>query len=910
MQGLLKDEIRKALITYPKVFDTRLQAGLKRLIANSQIDFIPLRSNAHIRKLLLVQYFLQRKMEKVMGDIKEQKPLFLKLFLHESRICCSVIFPSSYDFNREQLLSIFNTLLPGIQDIPNSLYRWYHPEYAYQYCYVELEKLRGRALTTADLKHIEKALREQLLAIPPLTPALFWPYNEEESFRQIQLLRKEMQNPRELPHISILFQEQTLTSLEFMVHYVRPKAESKAGKGLTQTPFDLFWRFQKTLSHPFPIEIGAFSIKVPSSVFDVKGSINLLYARRFISKNLETIFGPFRDYNGGLFEKQQYYFEFIRVNLCDKIPLFDLFAEKVFYALHPVEARLALSLDDAENLLLAFSETLQNQQPVACAQKGTNVTVIKNPSGAESLASFSEIDDQNEIHAYLTVGNADYLCCIGENSRRQILNLLATKQRTQKKLKKLDLSFQEGAPPSLNPHLSSSDMRCRILSKLLFEGLMRLNRNGQPECAGALEYECLEGGLSYIFKLRSCYWSNGEKVTAIDYVTSWQRALREHISHPEQLFIIKNGRLFKEYKCDGKKLGIRALNPQTLEIELERPDPRFLHKLAQPFFFPLFGSMREPKWFNGPYLIRNRSQEGLLLEKNPYFWEKNNPFFEQIEIKWQNDVDKIYQLFQEGKTDWIGDPLSTLSTSLIEALENQGRLIKRKVNRRFSVHFNTQFYPLSSPSIRHALSLVIDRPLIAETIFPPSAPLKHPLYQESEAVALFDKGLKELGLTKETFPPLTFSYSHQTGREKLGLYLKNVWEKKLGITVHLQKNEWNLFRNKLEKGEFEITATIHETLEEAPLEFLERFEGSSSWNFSQWKQPAYRDWLLKAQESHDPKVRYECIKNAETILHEEAPFTPLFGCIHLFAHHPDLKDYFFDPEGCVDFCHARLEKEE
>jgi oligopeptide transport system substrate-binding protein len=381
------------------------------------------------------------------------------------------------------------------------------------------------------------------------------------------------------------------------------------------------------------------------------------------------------------------------------------------------------------------------------------------------------------------------------------------------------------------------------------------------------------------------------------------------ITWPEQLFVIKNGRLFKEFKCDEKKLGIRALDPKTLAIELERQDPLFLHKLAQPFFFPLFGSMREPKWFNGPYLIRNQSREGLLLERNPYFWETHRPCFEQIEIQWRNDVNGIYQLFQEGKTDWIGDPLSTLSPPLIQQLQQQGRLKKKKVNRRFLVHFNTQLPYLSSPRIRHALGLAIKRSLICEAIFPHSIPLQHPTFSNAEACDLFEIGLKELRLTKKSFPVLKFSYSHQTGREMLASCLQSHWENKLGINVCVERLEWNLFRNKLEKGEYEVTATIQETLENSPFEFFDRFEGSNSWNFSQWRHTQYRETLNQAHEFQDSQKRGALLKKTENILIEEAPFSPLLRCTHLFAHHEDLKNYLFDAEGCVDFCRAYIQQE-
>src|SRR5690606_25856689 len=156
---------------------------------------------------------------------------------------------------------------------------------------------------------------------------------------------------------------------------------------------------------------------------------------------------------------------------------------------------------------------------------------------------------------------------------RELLNTPIAEENT------LRLAFQEGSPPSLNPHYSAADMRCRLLNKLLFEGLTRLNPWGEPEPAGAASIEKSEGGLVYTFRLRKASWSNGEKVTAFDYAETWKWALEDFVSHPELLFVIKNARKRREKQCPLKEVGIRVIDPETLQVELEEADPEFLRKL-------------------------------------------------------------------------------------------------------------------------------------------------------------------------------------------------------------------------------------------------------------------------------------------------------------------------------------------
>jgi oligopeptide transport system substrate-binding protein len=827
-----------------------------------------------------------------------ENPLFIKLFRGPSRICISVVYPSSSAFKKEQILRTIDALLPGIAEVPRSFYLLHSPEFPYFFSYFEIDKLRGKEPSSRQLASITENLRRQILTSSPLTPAVFWPYNKEESHRQIQLLIREMSHKNEVPHASIHFQEQTDSSLEFLIHLVRPK--SSIPLLLENLPESLYFFHYShhEIQTPFLIEIDAFSIKIQSQLFNVRDSINLLYARRYLIKQLEMIIGPFRDYNGGLFEKQQDHFESVRFALASKIPYFDLFAEKVFYALHPFERWFSLKMSEVEELFQVFSDLICNQKP--CATKSTEksglFTVVKTENKIDFLR---EMQKNGKLSAYaqLTLGNYHYECFSIEVTE-QIQKLLETPISEEKPLQ---LIFQEGSPPSLNPYYSAGDMRCRILNKLLFEGLTRLNEQGKPELAGASSLNQSEDGLIYTFQLRKTAWSNGEKVTAIDYADSWKSALQDFISHPELLYSIKNAQNFREGKCAVDHLGIRVIEPEVLQVELEKPDPQFLHKLAQPFFFPLFGNQREPKWFNGPYLVQEIKKSGLKLDRNPYFSPPLKQGFEQVEVRWLDENDEIYALFKEGKIDWIGDPLTVLSIDQIRELEKNNCLKKKSVQRRFCLHYNTLHPVLCSVSIRQALSLAIDRSFICREIFPHCIPIIPSNYSKELALAFFEEGLRKLKLNRKTFPELTFSYSDQTRRKQLALFLQNTWEKTLGIKVHLKMDTWNQFRSHLEKRNFEICGTIQDTINEDSLSFLERFEGDNSWNFPQWSNYVYRELIQTAKLENNSTKKNELKQQAEKILSENVPFTPLFRYVHLYATHSRLNCTFFDSEGCLDF---------
>ncbi|MBF8263976.1 MAG: bac 5 protein [Parachlamydiales bacterium] len=889
LRALCQDALRR--FTF---FDDSLTKGALRMIVNSTVEFCQTRSISHLRTIILAQFFLQKKMEAALKTDFEQKHIFLRFFRKSSRICTCIAFSNSQGFQREQFLKTINTLLPGIQEEAGSFYLWHHPDLPYFLWYIELHKLRGKEPILKDLRAIEKVLQEQLLAASSLTPALFWPYNKEESFRQIQLLKREMTSKKDMPHVSIHFLEQHRASLEFFIHLIRPKASEPIDQALNRLPDSLCYLryFHSESKTPFPIEIEGFSINVPSHVFDIQDSINLLYARRYVLKFLETVIGPLRDFNGGLFAQQQQHFEAIRIHLGARIPYFDLFAERLFYALHPVETWLSLSLNEAEELFCAFSELIQEKKTFAIRSRSNSFTIIKTADGTDRRGfSLNNIDTESTSYAQIIIGGFHYLCLLGPDAnvaKHLMINPIAENRKT------LRLCMQEGAPPSLNPQCSSSDLRCSLLTKLLFDGLTRLDSTGAPELAGADQYSISPDKCTYTFHIRPSYWSNGESVTSLDYAASWQWALREHLSHPERFYLLKNARLVKENRCTVKELGIRAIDTETLQIELERPDPRFLHKLAHPTFFPMFGHLREPKWFNGPYLVREQSKDGLILELNPYFWNKTRSFLNRIDIRYLENSNAIFSLFKKGELDWIGDPLNTLTVEQIENLSQKGHLRKQLVQRRLSVYFNTTHPLLASAKIRRALSLAIDRGVICSSIYPDCEPLEPCNANPAAAAALFQEGIQELGISLD---PLTLTFSQHTRRKELAQYLQTAWQECLGIPVQLEALEWNDFRSRFEKRTFEIGVTIQNTVDEDTPEFYERFENASSWNFSQWTHLPYRETIVKGIENKKSDWK----KTAQKILADEVPFAPLFNYVHFYAQHSEFDGIRFDEEGCVDF---------
>lgn len=498
-------------------------------------------------------------------------------------------------------------------------------------------------------------------------------------------------------------------------------------------------------------------------------------------------------------------------------------------------------------------------------------------------------------------------------------------QNEEKPMNTLRLNFQEGDLPSLHPHALMIYLRGISISKSLFECLTRIDSNGKPVLAGAESVEVSPDKLRYTFKLRENHWSDGSPVTAQQYENAWKEALSptSATSRADLLYMIKNAKEVKSGEMDPDQLGIKTVNNKTLTVELAYPSPYFLELVAQPICAPLVDpKKKEPAQFNGPFQVDTWKHGDLLsLKPNPHFWNKQNISLDGIDVYMIQDTMSAFALFEKGKLDWIGVPLTPLSAELIEQLKTSGQLESHPVDRAFWMFVNTTIPALSSPKIRQALSLAIDRKAITEHILVGGKPLEKPIptallpvegglkLEENlaEAKARFNEGLTDLHLTKEQYPPIVITYSQQAGRKQLAEYLQQVWSKAFEVKVVAEPQEWNVLRSNLEKGLFEISGAFEAAFYNDPLELMEKFTSIGPNNMPKWVDEDYKAIVAEAKLVADQMKRMQLLGQAENILVEQMPFVPICSDKFMFAHNKLLKGYAFDYVGACDFSYAKIE---
>ena len=487
----------------------------------------------------------------------------------------------------------------------------------------------------------------------------------------------------------------------------------------------------------------------------------------------------------------------------------------------------------------------------------------------------------------------------------------------------LNINFTEGDVPSLDSHEMCMHGRGLALGLWLFEGLTRFHPDGKVHLAGAEKVEISSCKTRYTFTLRPNYYSNERLVVAGDYEKAWKQAISPNskCAKANLFYCIKNAVKAKKGEVPLDEVGVTALDDKTLFVQLESPTPYFLSLLAIAFFAP-HQSEGETILTNGPYYIDEWKKENMLtLKANPFYWDRDRVKIKQVNIS--NIKDDMSALFQKekGSLDWIGSPFNYLPSDVLRNLIASGQGDPIEIARPLWAYVNTKHVPLSSSKIRQALSAVLDRKLISQHIFAHYAPLLSPLpknlslssssiidNQLAQGRKLFEEGLKELGLTLETFPEITLSSCSLSDFKKLTEYLQGAWSAAFGIKIRVEILEWNSFYHHLQQGRYQIGTMYIGSDYNDSLALLDPLAYSN--NFSRWEDAQYHDLIEQARKEEDPLVRSALLKKAEEIVIEKMPIIPIVNETSYQLMDPALKGIVFNYRGTPDLSFAYFDDEQ
>ena len=440
---------------------------------------------------------------------------------------------------------------------------------------------------------------------------------------------------------------------------------------------------------------------------------------------------------------------------------------------------------------------------------------------------------------------------------------------------------------SWNPHYAYTTTEAQIFTAL-YEGLVIFHPATLRPVPGAAEQWIIsDEGKEITFQLRdNLVWSNGDRLTSDDFRESWLRVLSPEVDaeYASLLDDITGARAYRMGEGPAEAVGIEAPDPHTLAVRLNQASPQFLSILCHYTFAPVHRDFRSlDDWtalrsvpVNGPFIIRARSQDEILMDKNPLYWDADSVAMDGLRLLFLDDRDQVMERFNRFDIDWAVSGIDVAKLDYSEALN---------VAPLFSTtyyYFSNARSPWNDRRVRRALSLLLpwdqirsDRFIPATTLVPsipnyPAASSGFP--PEEERVKRAEALLTEAGYPKgRGLPPMTIRVPREDSTAQI---MSESWSSQLGLTVNIEEVAFPEYYASVKKGGYDI-ATLTWTGDYAdPHTFLGMWESNSSFNEAGFSDPAF-DAALREASVLPHRERFAKLKEAEELLLRSSQVLPI-----------------------------------
>jgi len=483
-------------------------------------------------------------------------------------------------------------------------------------------------------------------------------------------------------------------------------------------------------------------------------------------------------------------------------------------------------------------------------------------------------------------------------------------------------------PATLDPR-KGGDLISSLFHFLLFDGLTRLDDEGNVALALAQRVEISEDNRVYTFYLKEAFWSDGTPITAWDFEKSWKDIL--HPDFPAMnahlLYPILNAEGAKKGTLSLSEVGIESLDARRLRVTLEQPTPYFLELAAFCVFYPVNSEIDHfnPDWdqhvgekfvCSGPFTLKTwKRSNAIELSRNPHYHRASETKLEEIHLNMIDSEMTSLQMFEKGQIDILGQPVIPLPSDAIPELMKKGLLQVSPSPATTFCTFNVDRYPFNNVNIRKAFAYAINRRQIVRNITqlseePALGAIPPILKKVTESQAffhdadftkarnLFQKGLEELGIEAENFPKIRFTYSTSEAHHKIAQALQQQWLETLGVLVELERVDKKILVHLLKTRDYFAAQSFWMAQYHDAMNILERFKYKDNVkNYPNWENAEYIELLTRSCSAKTSEERFALLEQAEAILIDEMPITPIFHWNSAYIAKPWVKSYGTAPIG-------------
>lgn len=456
-------------------------------------------------------------------------------------------------------------------------------------------------------------------------------------------------------------------------------------------------------------------------------------------------------------------------------------------------------------------------------------------------------------------------------------------------------------PESLDPHKVSGVPESNILRQMLV-GLTTTDTEGNTVPGMATEWSS-EDNKVWVFKLRDAKWSNGDPVTAHDFVYSFRRVVDPATASPYATYLaglkVVNAQDIVDGKVKPDTLGVKAIDDKTLEVTLAEPVPYFPHALFHTSVKPVNQKVIEAlgdQWTrvgnfvgNGPYTLKEwQVNERIVLERNPNYYDDANTTINKVTLLVIGSDTTDVQRYKAGEVDITADALPPTQFKQLQSELGDEVKVSPKLCTYY-YEFNHTKAPFDDVRVRRALSLVLDRDTIVDKIlgqgqkvayqFTPEATngIKNHTpewksWDKAKRIEEAKKLLNEAGYSESN--PLKFELLYNTNEQHktLAVAAASFWKDALGfVDVTLTNQEWKTYLDtrRTQKHQMSRGGWCADYNEAST--FLNTFLSTDSSNYGKYNSPAF-DAIMAQTLGADvtPEQRAELYRQAEEVLDKEA----------------------------------------
>ena len=475
--------------------------------------------------------------------------------------------------------------------------------------------------------------------------------------------------------------------------------------------------------------------------------------------------------------------------------------------------------------------------------------------------------------------------------------------------------------PTLDPQLNQDTSGFHVIRDL-FEGLLSQDANGDLVPGVATHYAASDNNTTYTFTLRQdARWSNGDPVTAHDFVYAWRRAADPATASPYGWYLeltqIVNAADILAGEEEPASLGVRAVDDRTLEVRLEQPLPYFPAMTTYATLFPAHRATIEAhgaKWTapenivsNGAYVLSEVAlNEYHTRVKNPLYWGAGGVIIEEVTGLVINDVNQALTRYRAGELDHLEPVPPGQFPALKEELPDEAKSAPRLCSYYYAFNHSESGNPaLHDVRVRRALSMAIDRDVIVDRLLKggqwPAYNFTHlktagfvmpqiaygSLSQaERDAEA---KWLMEVAGVEDL--TLKLIYNTSESHKQIATVIGQMWKQKLGVGTELANFEWKTYLGIRRNQEFDLARSGWCGDYNEASTFLDLLTTTHGSNDGRYSNPKVDELMRASKTAEDPGAIYT---EVEQILAEDMAIIPIYHYANTFLLSADIRGWPYD----------------